>query len=122
MWAKLNPEQLHLATQIALSELLLSGCTFAADHHYLFPQQLTDAIDIQVNAAKEIGSRVMLTRGSMSLGQDAGGLPPQHTVQDIDIILKDSERLVKKYHQHSPDAMVNMALAPCSPFQLRKTL
>jgi 8-oxoguanine deaminase len=58
VWAKLNPEQLHLATQIALSELLLSGCTFAADHHYLFPQQLTDAIDIQVNASTEIGLSV----------------------------------------------------------------
>ena len=122
VWAKLNPEQLHLATQIALSELLLSGCTFAADHHYLFPQQLTDAIDIQVNASTEIGLRVMLTRGSMSLGQDAGGLPPQHTVQDIDIILKDSERLVNMYHQRGADAMVNIALAPCSPFSVTQEI
>ena len=122
VWAKLNPDQLHLATQIALSELLLSGCTFAADHHYLFPQQLTDAIDIQVNASTEIGLRVMLTRGSMSLGQDAGGLPPQHTVQDIDIILKDSERLVNMYHQRGADAMVNIALAPCSPFSVTQEI
>lgn len=122
VWAKLNPEQLHLATQIALSELLLSGCTFAADHHYLFPQQLTDAIDIQVNASSEIGLRVMLTRGSMSLGQNEGGLPPQHTVQDMDIILKDSERLVSKYHQRSADAMVNIALAPCSPFSVTQDI
>lgn len=122
VWAKLNPEQLHLATQIALSELLLSGCTFAADHHYLFPQQLTDAIDIQVNASTEIGLRVMLTRGSMSLGQNEGGLPPQHTVQDMDIILKDSERLVSKYHQRSADAMVNIALAPCSPFSVTQDI
>ncbi len=64
VWARLNPEQLHVATQVALAELLLSGCTFAADHHYLFPQQLTDAIDIQVNAAQQLGMRVMLTRGS----------------------------------------------------------
>lgn len=122
VWAKLNPEQLHLATQIALSELLLSGCTFAADHHYLFPQQLTNAIDIQVNASTEIGLRVMLTRGSMSLGQNEGGLPPQHTVQDMDIILKDSERLVSKYHQRSADAMVNIALAPCSPFSVTQDI
>lgn len=122
VWAKLNPEQLHLATQIALSELLLSGCTFAADHHYLFPQQLTDAIDIQVNASTEIGLRVMLTRGSMSLGQNEGGLPPQHTVQDMNIILKDSERLVSKYHQRSADAMVNIALAPCSPFSVTQDI
>lgn len=118
VWAKLNPDQLHLATQVALSELLLSGCTFAADHHYLFPQQLTDAIDIQVHAAKELGMRVMLTRGSMSLGQDQGGLPPQHTVQEMEIILKDSERLVQKYHQREEEGLVNIALAPCSPFSV----
>jgi 8-oxoguanine deaminase len=122
VWAKLNPEQLHLATQVALSELLLSGCTFAADHHYLFPQQLTDAIDIQVDAAQQLGLRVMLTRGSMSLGQDQGGLPPQHTVQEMDIILKDSERLVQKYHQRGENAMVNIALAPCSPFSVTQEI
>lgn len=118
IWAKLNPEQLHVATQVALVELLRSGCTFAADHHYLFPNQLEDAIDIQVNAAKQLGVRVMLTRGSMSLGQDQGGLPPQHTVQQMDVILKDSERLVSRYHQRGTDAMINIALAPCSPFSV----
>lgn len=118
VWAKLNPEQLHLATQVALAELLLSGCTFAADHHYLFPQQLTDAIDIQVHAAQQLGMRVMLTRGSMSLGQEQGGLPPQHTVQAMDTILQDSERLVQRYHQRGAEAMVNIALAPCSPFSV----
>lgn len=122
IWAKLDPEQLHLATQVALAELLLSGCTFAADHHYLFPQQLTDAIDIQVEAASQLGMRVMLTRGSMSLGQDQGGLPPQHTVQDMDTILKDSERLVQKYHQRDENAMVNIALAPCSPFSVTQDI
>ncbi|WP_044434578.1 8-oxoguanine deaminase [Acinetobacter ursingii] len=118
VWAKLTPEQLHLATQVALAELVLSGCTFAADHHYLFPQQLTDAIDIQVQAAQELGIRVMLTRGSMSLGEESGGLPPQQTVQQMDQILLDSERLVGKYHQRGADAMVNIALAPCSPFSV----
>lgn len=122
VWAKLQPEQLHLATQVALSELLLSGCTFAADHHYLFPAQLTDAIDIQVAASQEIGLRVMLTRGSMSLGTDAGGLPPQHTVQQMDTILQDSERLVQQYHQRNADAMVNIALAPCSPFSVTQEI
>ena len=122
VWAKLNTEQHYLATQIALSELLLSGCTFAADHHYLFPQQLSDAIDVQVEASKQLGIRVMLTRGSMSLGEDSGGLPPQHTVQDMDTILLDSERLVQKYHQRSADAMVNIALAPCSPFSVTQEI
>ncbi|UNW05899.1 amidohydrolase family protein [Acinetobacter variabilis] len=122
VWAKLNTEQHYLATQIALSELLLSGCTFAADHHYLFPQQLSDAIDVQVEASEQLGIRVMLTRGSMSLGEDSGGLPPQHTVQDMDTILLDSERLVQKYHQRSADAMVNIALAPCSPFSVTQEI
>lgn len=122
VWAKLNPDQLHLATQIALAELTLSGCTFAADHHYLFPAQLHDAIDIQVNAAQSLGVRVMLTRGSMSLGEKSGGLPPEHTIQDMDIILQDSERLVQKYHQRNSDAMVNIALAPCSPFSVSQEI
>ena len=118
VWAKLNPEQLHLATQIALAELTLSGCTFAADHHYLFPAQLHDAIDVQVQAAESLGVRVMLTRGSMSLGEKSGGLPPEHTIQEMDVILQDSERLVQQYHQRNSDAMVNIALAPCSPFSV----
>ncbi|MCU4414702.1 8-oxoguanine deaminase [Acinetobacter sp. WU_MDCI_Axc73] len=122
VWAKLTPEQLHLATQVALAELVMSGCTFAADHHYLFPQQLTDAIDIQVQAAQELGIRVMLTRGSMSLGEDSGGLPPQQTVQQMDQILLDSERLVGKYHQRGAGAMVNIALAPCSPFSVTQEI
>ncbi|OEY95243.1 8-oxoguanine deaminase [Acinetobacter proteolyticus] len=122
VWARLNPEQLHVATQVALAELLLSGCTFAADHHYLFPQQLTDAIDIQVNAAQQLGMRVMLTRGSMSLGQEQGGLPPQHTVQSMEVILRDSERLVQTYHQRGANGMVNIALAPCSPFSVTQEI
>ena len=122
VWARLTPEQLHVATQVALAELLLSGCTFAADHHYLFPQQLHDAIDIQVHAAQDLGMRVMLTRGSMSLGQADGGLPPQHTVQDMQIILEDSQRLVEKYHQRGAGAMVNIALAPCSPFSVTQDI
>lgn len=122
VWARLNPEQLHVATQVALAELLLSGCTFAADHHYLFPQQLTDAIDIQVNAAQQLGMRVMLTRGSMSLGQEQGGLPPQHTVQSMEVILRDSERLVQTYHQRGDNGMVNIALAPCSPFSVTQEI
>ncbi len=122
VWAKLTPEQLSNATQVALAELLLSGCTFAADHHYLFPQQLTDAIDIQVHASQQLGMRVMLTRGSMSLGEDAGGLPPQHTVQNIDEILIDSERLISRYHDATDGSFVNIALAPCSPFSVTQDI
>lgn len=115
VWARLQPDMLFSATQLGLAELLLSGCTTVADHHYLFPQALTEAIDIQVQAANSLGSRVMLTRGSMSLGQEQGGLPPQSTVQSDEAILQDSERVIKQFHQSGEGAKIQIALAPCSP-------
>lgn len=118
LWARLTADQLHLATQVALAELLLSGCTTAADHHYLFPDGLEQAIDVQVAAAAQLGLRVHLTRGSMSLGEAEGGLPPQSTVQSPELILADSERLVARYHQRGAGARVQIALAPCSPFSV----
>lgn len=118
LWAQLTADQLHLATQVALAELLLSGCTTAADHHYLFPDGLEQAIDVQVAAAAELGLRVHLTRGSMSLGEAEGGLPPQSTVQSPELILADSERLVARYHQRGAGSRVQIALAPCSPFSV----
>ncbi|MBP0661490.1 amidohydrolase family protein, partial [Mycobacterium tuberculosis] len=87
MWARLTPQALELATTVALAELLESGCTTAADHHYLFPTGMDDAIDIEVEAVRRLGMRAMLTRGSMSLGEEDGGLPPQQTVQDPEVIL-----------------------------------
>jgi 8-oxoguanine deaminase len=122
VWAKLQPEMLSAATELGLSELLLSGCTTVSDHHYLFPEVLTEAIDIQVDAAKKIGTRVTLTRGSMSLGQEQGGLPPQSTVQSDEVILSDSERLIRAYHDSREGSMVNIALAPCSPFSVTSEL
>ncbi|MEL0630537.1 8-oxoguanine deaminase [Psychromonas aquatilis] len=122
VWAKLQPEMLHAATELGLSELLLSGCTLVADHHYLFPQALTEAIDIQVSAASKIGNRVMLTRGSMSLGEEDGGLPPQSTVQNDAVILDDCQRVIKQFHQQGNGAMVQVALAPCSPFSVTTDL
>lgn len=122
VWAKLRPEMVEVSTQIALAELLMSGCSTASDHHYLFPQGLEDAIDIQVAQAKQLGVRVHLTRGSMSLGEDQGGLPPQSTVQDEATIIADSERLIKRYHDHQSGAMVRVALAPCSPFSVSTEL
>ena len=83
VWAHLDPEMLATATELALAELLLSGCTTAADHHYLFPSGLEKAIDIQVEMARHIGLRVVLTRGSMDLCVDDGGLPPASVVQEI---------------------------------------
>ena len=122
IWAGLNPKMIELSTQLALAELLLSGCTTTADHHYLFPGSLTDAIDIQVAEAKKMQLRVMLTRGSMSLGEDQGGLPPQSTVQSEQDILDDSHRLIKTFHERENGAMVQIALAPCSPFSVSTEL
>ncbi|MEN9433521.1 MAG: hypothetical protein RLZZ422_1110 [Pseudomonadota bacterium] len=122
VWAGLEPDMLAVATELALTELMMSGCTTAADHHYLFPQGLEYAIDVQVEAAQKVGTRVTLTRGSMSLGTDQGGLPPQSTVQTEQVILDDSERLIREYHQPHEGATVQIALAPCSPFSVTTDL
>ena len=120
VWARLTPRDLELAATVALAELLLSGCTTAADHHYLFPAGLEDAIDIEVEAVRKLGMRATLTRGSMTLGTDDGGLPPQSTVQAPEVVLADSERLVGEYHERGEDAVIQIALAPCSPFSVTK--
>lgn len=122
VWARLTPERLALACQVALAELLRSGCTTAADHHYLFPAGLEHAIDVQVETVRALGLRAMLSRGSMSLGEAEGGLPPQHTVQTADTILRDSERLVQRYHERGPGAYIQIALAPCSPFSVTREI
>ena len=122
VWAGLEQDMVYNATQLALAELLLSGCTTAADHHYLFPQNITDAMDIQASAANSMGIRMTMTRGSMSLGEDDGGLPPQTTVQIEDDILADSERVIKRYHDASEGSMLQVALAPCSPFSVTRDL
>ena len=122
VWARLRPEMVEVSTQIALAELLLSGCSTASDHHYLFPRGLEDAIDIQVAQAQQLGVRVHLTRGSMSLGKEQGGLPPQSTVQSEDVIMADSERLIRRHHDGADGAMIRVALAPCSPFSVSTDL
>jgi 8-oxoguanine deaminase len=122
IWARLTPEALDLGMTLAMAELLLSGCTTTTDHHYVFPAGLEDAIDIEVAAAKRLGLRVLLTRGSMNLSQRDGGLPPDSVVQDEDTILADSERVVARYHEAGQGAMVQIALAPCSPFSVTTSL
>ena len=122
VWARLTPKALELATTVAMAELLESGCTTAADHHYLFPTGMDDAIDIQVGVVKQLGMRAMLTRGSMSLGEKDGGLPPQQTVQDADVILADSRRLVQRYHERGAGAQIQIGFAPCSPFSVTTEL
>ncbi|MCF7719147.1 8-oxoguanine deaminase [Aeromonas jandaei] len=122
VWARLTPDGLALASKVAMAELLLSGCTTAADHHYLFPRGMEESIDIQVAAVRELGMRAMLTRGSMSLGEDEGGLPPRHTVQGQQQILDDSLRLVRQYHERGAGAQIQIALAPCSPFSVTEEI
>src|SRR5882672_9937222 len=122
VWARLTPESLDLGFTVAMSELLLSGCTTTTDHHYVFPAGLEDAVDIEVAAARRLGIRALLTRGSMNRSQRDGGLPPDSVVQDEDTILADSERVVAKHHQRGEDAMVQIALAPCSPFSVTTSL
>jgi 8-oxoguanine deaminase len=122
VWARLTPEALDLGVTVAMSELLLSGCTTTTDHHYLFPTGLEDAVDIEVAVAKRLGMRALLSRGSMNRSQRDGGLPPDSVVQDEDTILADSERVVERHHERGPDAMVQIALAPCSPFSVTTSL
>lgn len=122
VWAGLDQEMHQVASELALVELLMSGCTTASDHHYLFPQGLEDGIDIQVETAQKLGIRGIFTRGSMSLGEDQGGLPPRQTIQTEQAILDDSQRLIKQYHQAEEGAMTQIALAPCSPFSVTTDL
>ena len=122
IWARLTPQTLDLGMTLAMAELLLSGCTTTTDHHYVFPSGLEESIDIEVAAAKRLGMRVLLTRGSMNRSQRDGGLPPDSVVQDEDTILADSERVVARYHEAGEGAMVQIALAPCSPFSVTTSL
>jgi 8-oxoguanine deaminase len=122
VWAGLAEESIALSTELALAELMLSGCSTASDHHYLFTNKIPHAIDIQVEAVKKMGARAVLTRGSMSLSEKDGGLPPDHVVQDEDIILAESERLIQTHHDADPGAFVQIALAPCSPFSVTQEL
>lgn len=122
IWANLDEEAIRTATTTAVCELLLSGCTTTTDHHYVFSDQTTNAIDIQAEVTERLGIRAILTRGSMSLGKSDGGLPPDQVVQNADDILKDSERLIKRFHQSDEGAMLQIALAPCSPFSVTTEL
>lgn len=123
IWAKnVTPDAFRLATRLALTELLMSGCTCASDHHYLYPAGLENAMDIQAEEAARIGIRMTLTRGSMNLSEKDGGLPPDGVVQDEDTILADCERVLGRYHDAREGAMLRVALAPCAPFTVTKRL
>ncbi|TCT09220.1 8-oxoguanine deaminase [Tepidamorphus gemmatus] len=122
IWSRLTPEAFRLATRLALTELIMSGCTAASDHHYLFPSGLEGAIDIQVEEARSLGIRMTVTRGSMNLSVKDGGLPPDSVVQDEDTILADCERVLSRYHDTSDGSLIRVALAPCAPFTVTRRL
>ncbi|MGB9860188.1 MAG: 8-oxoguanine deaminase [Moorellaceae bacterium] len=118
-WRHLTPEAVYYGALVGFSELLRTGCTLTADHHYVFPSgQPANLIDMEIEAAGQIGIRFQATRGSMSLGRSRGGLPPDEVVQEEDAILEDSARLIETYHDPRPYAMVRVSLAPCSPFSV----
>jgi len=120
LWAGLTPEMVQVSTQVAMAELLMSGCTTSSDHLYIYPNGVR--LDDSIEAAQTIGMRFVATRGSMSVGQSQGGLPPDRVVEREDFILKDTQRLIERYHDASFGAMVNVAVAPCSPFSVSRDL
>lgn len=123
IWSRhLNPDNLRLAARLALTELLMSGCTTVSDHQYLYTPGLDAAMDIQAEEAAALGIRMTLTRGSLNLTEDDGGNAPEGGVQDADTILADCERVIARYHDASPGSMTRVALAPCAPFNVTKRL
>jgi cytosine/adenosine deaminase-related metal-dependent hydrolase len=120
IWARLTAKDIQISTQTALSELALSGCTTASDHLYLFPND--SKLDDEIAAAREVGLRLHASRGSMSLGESQGGLPPDSVVDSEAEILADSQRLIEAYHDPNPGSMVQIVLAPCSPFSVTTEL
>jgi 8-oxoguanine deaminase len=120
IWARLTPEAVYISALTGMAELLLSGCTTVSDHLYLFPNGAR--LDDEIRAAQEIGIRLHASRGSMSLGESKGGLPPDSVVEAEDVILKDTQRLIEAYHDPKPGAMVRVVVAPCSPFSVTANL
>jgi 8-oxoguanine deaminase len=120
LWARLTPEMLHVSTQIGMAELLLSGCTTSSDHLYLFPPGCR--LDDTLQAAAEMGLRFHAARGSMSVGQSQGGLPPDSLVEREPHILRDTQRLIETFHDPARFAMQRIVVAPCSPFSVSRGL
>ncbi len=120
IWARLTPDDIFTSTQTALAELALSGCTTASDHLYLFPNG--SKLDDEIEAGLQLGLRLQASRGSMSLGESQGGLPPDSVTDKEDVILADCERLALRYHDPKPGAMTQIVLAPCSPFSVTSDL
>ena len=120
IWARITPDMIHMSALTAMAELLLSGCTTSSDHLYLYPNGAK--LDDTISAAQQIGIRFHAMRGSMSVGESAGGLPPDLLVENENAILKDSQRVVEQFHDANRYAMIRVGLAPCSPFSVSTDL
>ncbi|WP_027793740.1 8-oxoguanine deaminase [Paraburkholderia acidipaludis] len=120
IWANLTPEMIEVSTLTAMAELLLSGCTTSSDHLYIYPNG--SRLDDSIRAAQQIGMRFHASRGSMSVGQKDGGLPPDAVVETEDAILADTQRLIETYHDEGRYAMLRVVVAPCSPFSVSRDL
>ncbi|HLV97447.1 MAG TPA: 8-oxoguanine deaminase [Ktedonobacterales bacterium] len=120
IWARMTPEAIAISTKTALAELMLSGCTTSSDHCYVWPNG--SRLDDQIAAAQEMGVRFHAARGSMSVGESKGGLPPDSVVEDEAEILRDSQRVIEQYHDASRYSMLRVVLAPCSPFSVSPEL
>jgi cytosine/adenosine deaminase-related metal-dependent hydrolase len=117
-WAGIDAEAEYAAARTGLAELMLSGCSTVFDHHYVFPRGREGLVEAEVQAARELGCRIVASRGSMDLGVADGGLPPDELVEEIDAVLAETERLAGKLHESGPGARVQIAVAPCSPFSV----
>ncbi len=120
IWAGMDGEAVYVSAKLGLAELMLSGCTTASDHLYIYPNDVR--IDDEIRAAQEMGIRFHASRGSMSLGESDGGLPPDRVVEDEAAILKDTQRAIETYHDPGPYAMLRIVVAPCSPFSVTQDL
>ena len=122
VWAGIDAEAEHAAARTGLAELALGGCSTVFDHHYVFPRGVSGLVEAEVAAARELGVRLVASRGSMDLGESDGGLPPDALVESIDAVLADTERLVGELHEPGAGARVQIAVAPCSPFSVTRRL
>jgi cytosine/adenosine deaminase-related metal-dependent hydrolase len=122
VWAGIDAEAEYAAARVGIAELALSGCTTVFDHHYVFPRGRDGLVEAEVRAARELGVRIVASRGSMDLGESDGGLPPDELVEDLDGVLAETERLAEALHEDVPGAFVQLAVAPCSPFSVTRNL